>query len=266
MNEVRVSSWNELNDYLFAESWRESIGRFRSYYVFRGLSDARYDLRTSLLRMGGWYDGLEANLLRAFQKYAQVENMAGANQWNWLALAAHRGLPTRLLDWTYSPYVALHFATVNLEQHHVDGAVWCVDYVKAREHLPPMLRSILEKEGTYAFTAEMLYRVASSLPEFDRISPTQFVCFFEPPSLDERIVNQFALFSLLNSPTAVLDRWLATRPELYRKVIIPAELKQEIRDKLDNANITERVLFPGLDGLSAWLKRYYRPGPTRPER
>jgi hypothetical protein len=44
---------------------------------------------------------------------------------------------------------------------------------------------------------------------------------------------------------------------LYKKIIIPAELKWEIRDKMDQANITERVLFPGLDGLSQWLRRHY---------
>jgi hypothetical protein len=69
---------------------------------------------------------------------------------------------------------------------------------------------------------------------------------------------------MMSRATAVLDRWLAHHPDLYRRVIIPAGLKWEVRDKLDQANITERVLFPGLDGLSRWLKRHYiSRGPTR---
>lgn len=56
-----------------------------------------------------------------------------------------------------------------------------------------------------------------------------------------------------------LDSWLNLHPHLWRRIIIPAALKWEIRDKLDQANITERVLFPGLDGLSRWLKRQYSP-------
>ena len=73
----------------------------------------------------------------------------------------------------------------------------------------------------------------------------------------ERIVNQYALFSLMSRAEARLDEWLEPRPALARRLVIPAELKWEVRDKLDQANITERVLFPGLDGLSRWLARYY---------
>lgn len=83
--------------------------------------------------------------------------------------------------------------------------------------------------------------------------------FFEPPSIDERIVNQFAFFSVMPDATYVLDDWLQEQPDLWRKIIIPAELKWEIRDKLDQGNITERVLFPGMDGLSHWLRRHYSP-------
>src|SRR5881392_3811210 len=106
----------------------------------------------------------------------------------------------------------------------------------------------------------MLNRVAGTLAEYDRLSPDEFALFFEPPSLDDRIVNQFALFSMMSSPSARLDDWLLRqRPDLVRRIIIPAKLKWEVRDKLDQANITERVLFPGLDGLGRWLRRHYMP-------
>ena len=83
--------------------------------------------------------------------------------------------------------------------------------------------------------------------------------FVEPPSFDERIVNQYALFSLMSRADALLDEWLLQPPQVARRLLIPAELKWEIRDKLDQANVTERVLFPGLDGLSRWVARYYAP-------
>jgi hypothetical protein len=105
----------------------------------------------------------------------------------------------------------------------------------------------------------MLDRVAPDLAAYDRLSDQPFVAFFEPPSLDQRIVNQYALFSLMSNPEVRLDHWLCDHPDVYRRIVIPAKLKMEVRDKLDTGNITERVLYPGLDGLTRWLNRYYLP-------
>ena len=279
MREIRVESWLELQECLFADSWHPELRRHRSDFCFRGEADAANELTTSLARLGGDYASLEQHLLRSFRKYAGRREVPVDSLWNWLALAKHHHLPTRLLDWSYSPYAALHFVTADPARNDVDGAVWMVDFVAARAHLPAPLREALEREGGNAFTAETLAEAAPTLRDLDALAqpaaepapalpagPVEparhgFVVFFEPPSLDERIVNQYALFSLMPSASARFDRWLERHPELGRRVIVPAELKWEVRDKLDQANVTERVLFPGLDGLSAWLKRYYSPRP-----
>ena len=260
MDEVfTVGSWAELQEVLFHDTWDEELKRYRSNYVYRGLSDQSYRLDTSLMRLGGPYEKLEHHLLRNFQKYAHRSAAPGSSVWNWLAVAQHHGLPTRLLDWTYSPYAGLHFATANLQHFDRDGVIWCVHYVRTNEFLPPQLKSLIVEEGSNVFTAEMLSEVCTSLYEFDQLQKKPFLAWFEPPSLDERIVNQHALFSLMSSPTSLMDDWLEDHPEYFYKIIIPKEIKWEIRDKLDQANITERLLFPGLAGLSTWLKRHYSP-------
>jgi hypothetical protein len=269
MDEIRVASWSELNEALYGESWQEPLGRFRSDFVFRGVSNAHYStLATSLMRLGDGYQRLEGHLLRNFRKYAFLESREKVpvdSVWNWLAMAQHHGLPTRMLDWSYSPFVALHFATAPISDMDDDGLLWCLNYVKSREFLPQRLRVLLDEEGAFVFTAEMLQETTSTLAAFDALGGMagderhEFVAFFEPPSIDARIVNQWALFSLMSRSDLALDDWLADHPDLYRRIVIPAEIKWEVRDKLDQANITERVLFPGLDGLSSWLKRYYTP-------
>jgi hypothetical protein len=107
----------------------------------------------------------------------------------------------------------------------------------------------------------MLASVADTLEAFDALAGDDFMLFLEPPSLDERIVNQAALFSVMSSPAADFRQWVERYPESCRRIIVPASLKWEVRDKLDQSNITERVLFPGLDGMSRWLRRYYTERP-----
>ena len=265
---VTIASWVELLDELYGESWDPTIERFRSPWVFRGVCDAASGLNTSLMRLAAGYENLgklEAHMLRNFRKYAhmEVDSAVGNSIWNWLALAQHHGLQTRLLDWTYSPLVAVHFATDDVTMFHRDGAVYCVNHRSANALLPRALRKQVDIEGFDVFTAEMLDRAADTLEKFDRLSEEAFVIFLEPPSLDSRIVNQFALFSLMNGSTTGLEKFLEQHPELVRKVVIPADLKWEVRDKLDQAGITERMLYPGLDGLSRWLSRYYTPNLRR---
>lgn len=192
--EVRIGSWNELQDELFADSWDPELGRFRSRYAFRGLSDAEYPLETTLIRLRGKYAELEHHLMRNFKKYAHRNVVARDSIWHWLSVAQHFGLPTRLLDWTYSPFFAMHFATSSLGNFDKDGVIWAVNYVKAHELLPVMLKGILEEEGANVFTVEMLSESVQSLSEFAGLAQKEVLVFFEPPSIDDRIVNQYAFF------------------------------------------------------------------------
>jgi hypothetical protein len=259
MHDIRVQSWNELQDALFADAWNADLGRYRSRFAYRGLSNANYSLKTTLMRLGGSYTELERHLLRNFKKYAHRKVVERDSLWNWLSVAQHYGLPTRLLDWTYSPLIALHFATANIDKFDRDGVVWGVNYLKAHKLLPATLQDKLDNEGANVFTVEMLAETVNSLTEFEALFEHDCTVFFEPPSIDDRIVNQFAFFSVMPAADMELDQWLDQHPDVYYRIIIPAELKWEVRDKLDQANITERVLFPGLDGLGRWLTRHYSP-------
>lgn len=256
---MKATSWTDLQEKLFTDAWNPDLHRFRSSYAYRGMSNSTYPLTTSLMRLGGEFEKLERHLLRNFRKYARRSVVEDDSIWHWAALAQHHGLPTRLLDWTFSPYIALHFVTSDLRAFDKDGAIWTVDFKKAHERIPERLKKRLAEEGSDVFTTEMLAETVDSFDEFGNMQPDEFILFFEPPSLDERIINQSSLLSVMSQPGLVLNDWLEQNPDLWHKLIIPAELKWEVRDKLDQANITERVLFPGLDGLSKWLKRQYSP-------
>src|SRR5512132_1937716 len=64
MEDIRISSWHELNERLYEGSWEEPLARFRSNLAFRGLGNSAYDLQTGLIRLGGAAERLEGHMLR----------------------------------------------------------------------------------------------------------------------------------------------------------------------------------------------------------
>jgi hypothetical protein len=261
MDMVTVSSWRELDDAISEAGRTDGAVHAHSTLVFRGLANSTYSHVSSLARLEGDYAALEAHLLRNFRKYAHRQ-APGPTIWDWLALGQHHGLPTRLLDWTFSPLVALHFATASWPD--ADGVLLAVDCAGAHRLLPEPFRESLDGEGALLFTTEMLAENACDLERLGQLDDGRpFLAFFEPPSLDERMVNQSSVLSAFSQPTFQLEQWLQEHPDLRHEWMIPAHVKTEIRQRLDQANITERTLLPGLDGLADWLRRYYSPGTIR---
>lgn len=277
MDVREVKSWDDLVKEVFEGSYNEKIGRYRSPFAFRG-QPKDYPLRSGLMRLGHPIPELpnfERYLFNSFKKYAHQEFQGENSEWRWLSFAQHHGLPTRLLDWTYSPFVAMHFATSDLSKMEEDGVIWCVNLYAIQKWLPKKLYKVIDQARSGVFTIDMLEENFEDIQAFDtNEGDRDFVLFFEPPSLDLRIVNQVALFSFMSNPSGNLDDWLANTSlmksniidsadsEICKKICLKKEAKWEIRDKLDQANINERVLFPGPDGLSSWLKRWYSPKNT----
>jgi hypothetical protein len=251
-----IGSWRELDDAVAAAGATDTHAH--SSLVFRGLARSSYSNVSSLARLGDEYQALERHLIRNFRKYAHRER-PGPTLWDWLSLAQHHGLPTRLLDWTFSPFVAAHFATATAPGD--EAIVWAVDCAAVHERLPGELRDALRAEGATVFTTELLAEQAPTLGALDRLGADEpFALFFEPPSLDDRIVNQSAVLSIISDAREQMDDWLDAHPDVWHAWRITPEAKAEIRERLDQGNVTERVLMPGLDGLATWLRRYYAPG------
>src|SRR6266852_741297 len=154
-NDRRVNSWGELQQELYRID-KNSYGRYRTDFVYRGVADKSWSLQTSLQRIGRHYGGVEGPMLRNFLKYAGPNEINSNALLFQLAVAQHHGLPTRVLDWTTSPKVAAHFATWEEKDFDKDGAIWCVDVIQARALLPEPLLKKLEEERAIVFSIEML--------------------------------------------------------------------------------------------------------------
>ena len=111
MRDILIESWDALQSTVFEGLWDPSIMRYRNNRVYRGMSDAQWGLTPSLNRACPQNLKLENMILRSFTKYGYAELQKCTSFWEIVAMGQQFGLPTRLLDWTYSPLVAAQFAT-----------------------------------------------------------------------------------------------------------------------------------------------------------
>ena len=260
LNEVTIHTLGEFIDRVTPVEPDLRTGRRRDTGIYRGASDARAPLLTSLDRLGAAPHAkadLEEHILRNFIRYSRPHLGTGpVDDWELLVSAQHHGVPTRLLDWTYSPLVAAFFATRPNEEKR-DRAVWRLDWqaVHAAFAFPSLtlstadLDALLGKDGH--FTPWRLFTRGREA------SP--FACVVEPPSLDGRIAAQTAVFTLCSDKWSSFDEFLRLHDLAHTitKYVLPHAEIARLRDQLDLVGVDERRLFPDLDGVAAAIRRYY---------
>lgn len=156
----------------------------------------------------------------------------------------HHGAPTRLLDFTWSPYVAAFFA---LERATEDAAIWAVNL--------PLLWDISVRQPIDGVSVEEADpRDAKAFRKYFLPNKHAFVWQGDPFRMPQRVVAQSGTFLVTShlgmTVEAILDRYPG-KGELLVKFELPtAKLRAVAMSSLYDMNITQATLFPGLDGLA----------------
>jgi FRG domain len=209
------------------------------------------------------------------------------NDWESLAIAQHHGLPTRFMDWTTNPLVALYFATRKIrtddKNQPVDGAVYVLtseplrfsDMAHPKEEdvqpipdlatTPAMPESVYEDFDLKDFIEEADEAPAGptstlSAPEpvqikqkriaADLPSPFEITenVIYDPPHVSPRIRAQDGVLLACYQPLHSLEE------KDYLEINIACQAHDEIRRRLDQYGVFDKQLFPDLDGIAKWLK------------
>jgi hypothetical protein len=205
--------------------------------LFRGQKDAKWDLMPKIAReeyniIGDDFIKKEEQILSEFKRLARpyVNNDIFSNPWDFLALAQHHGLPTRLLDWTLNPLVALYFAFWEQDNSIKNRALWLME-------INP-----------------------DELADCENFSPfnTNKTVAFKPNHITQRLISQNGWFTthkfiLKDKRFAKLNN-LSSFKRTIIKVQFTNDMREEVLTRLDSLGINEFTLFPGLDGLSKYLE------------
>ena len=262
IQEVRVETVEDLMPLISEQEYRPDLKRNRSSFLYRGMPNVSYRMVTSLSRCCRHLQKtLEPAILDSFAKYAIREDPGVTHSvWNRMITGQHNGLPTRLLDWSHSALVALHFATTeenlaDMEDH--DCMVWRIDMQEQINHLPEKYRLAVGREQTTLFSVDMLRKITDSLEQYDEDMGDHSMVIIEPPSTNPRIETQYSFFAIIPMGMEDIEKYLNDHTQRTVKYVIDRHLRWRVRDMLDQLNISERLLYPGLDGLSKWIARHY---------
>jgi hypothetical protein len=173
----------------------------------------------------------ELSMLEEFQRFSvSWLRVTPATLLDWLALAQHHGLPTRLLDWTENPLAALWFAVRQPSLHHTSGVVWIL-HIRQDDIATESEKQVLQSKRHMVFApTHISERITSQAAWF-----TVHRCWSEHPQ-----------FVQLDRSTEFADRFM--------KVIVPADRFAHFRYWLNKCTLNSASVFPGLDGLCANIK------------
>jgi len=256
---LTISSWDD-----FQREYESRFALQGRRWVFRGQQDTRWDLKPSLERAACDRVGLaltelpeiEAYLLTQFKRNLhrfQERVPASEDHLEWLALMQHHGAPTRLLDWTYSCYIALFFA-LELAPLDTTCAVWAIDQV----WLFLRLRGLSATGVRKAFKIDPELRDPRSAYTLLTTKEVTSVAPLVPYHLNERLAVQQGVFLVpLNLEVPFMDNLRAVaRPRELRSHVLKLEIpvvrkvQYQMLVSLDRLNVHRLSLFPGIDGFA----------------
>jgi len=201
--------------------------KFEYGFLYRGVTD--YDNHKLIPSVGRYIHRFSSKqeLLKKEQDafrifYKESPNLLTSpvnNYWHFLTIAQHHGLCTRLLDWSYSPLVALYFATYKYSK--TDSCVYV---------LSNKIRFISTKEE-------------KETDPFD----CKEVCAYLPTHVTNRLRAQSGLFTIHPDPTNPLT------DNIECQIRIPEIKRKTIKLSLNHMGINEKTLFPDVDGLARWI-------------
>lgn len=212
-----------------------------SRWAFRGLGDTRFTLTPTIGRIPNYSLSRERSVLASFRRRVpQFAADLGFNSWEYLALAQHHGVPTRLLDWTTNPLVAAYFAASALPAAHdyeLDG--------KAVRAVPDRATVDCRIVATRVRHA----RVINTERSDDPFGLTD-VGFILPRSISSRIGSQSGLFSIHPNPD---EAWRDPLTEPDDVFDIPGTDRDFFLKRLFYLGVDPLYLMGGLDGLGGRL-------------